>query len=151
MSNSINFVGRLGKDSERKQITNGQMLKFTVGESVGYGEKKTTNWWNCSLFGKQAEGSLMDYLVKGAQVFIVGEVSFSQGQDGKTYNNLRITHIELVGSRPNQQQATAPQYGKGQNQGGYGNTNNQQQNSGGGYSDLDDSLPFSSIDYRLGW
>jgi single-strand DNA-binding protein len=152
MSNSINFVGRLGRDSERKQITNGQMLKFTVGESVGYGEKKTTNWWNCSLFGKQAEGSLMDYLVKGAQVFIVGEVSFSQGQDGKTYNNLRITHIELTGSRPNQQQNTAPQCGKGQNQGGYGNqqqANNQ--SSGGGQSNLDDDLPFSSIDYRLGW
>lgn len=150
MSNSINFVGRLGKDSERKQITNGQMLKFTVGESVGYGDKKTTNWWNCSLFGKQAEGNLMDYLVKGAQVFIVGEVSFSQGQDGKTYNNLRITHIELVGSRPNQQ-TTAPQYGKGQAQGGYGNqqqVNNQ--SSGGGQSILDDDLPFSKIDYRLG-
>lgn len=152
MSNSINFVGRLGKDSERKQITNGQMLKFTVGESVGYGEKKTTNWWNCSLFGKQAEGSLMDYLVKGAQVFIVGEVTISQGQDGKTYNNLRITHIELTGSRPNQQQTTAPQYGKGNNQSSYGNQQQANNKSaGGGQSNLDDDLPFASINYNLGW
>lgn len=152
MSNSINFVGRLGKDSERKQISNGQILKFSVGENVGYGDKKTTNWWNCSLFGKQAEGNLMDYLVKGAQVFIVGEVSFSQGQDGKTYNNVRITHIELVGSRPNQQQTTAPQYGKGNNQGSYGNQQQSaQQNNGGGYSDLEDNLPFASINYNLGW
>lgn len=128
MSNSINFVGRLGKDSERKQISNGQMLKFSVGESVGWGEKKTTNWWNCSLFGKQAEGNLMDYLVKGAQVFITGEVSFSE-YEGKTYNNLTIKHIELVGSKPNQQQ----------------------QNSGGGQSTLDDDLPFKSINYNLGW
>ena len=54
MSNSISFVGRLGKDSERKATQNGQMLKFSVGENVGWGERKTTNWWNCTLFGKQA-------------------------------------------------------------------------------------------------
>lgn len=145
MSNSISFVGRLGKDSERKQISNGNMLKFTVGENVGWGDKKTTNWWNCSLFGKQADGNLMDYLTKGAQVFIVGEVSFSQSQDGKTYNNVNIKHVELVGSRPNQQQTTAPQYGKGtqqngsyQQQGGYGNNQQQQSIS----QDDDSDLPF---------
>ena len=126
MSNTISMVARLGKDSERKPTQNGQILKFTVGENVGWGEKKTVNWWNCTLFGKQAEGNLMDYLVKGAQVFITGEVSFSE-YEGKTYNNLTIKHIELVGGQK-QQTTTAPQYGKGQAQnqpqqsGSYGNS-----------------------------
>lgn len=148
MSNSISFVGRLGQDSERKQYANGQFLKFSVGENVGWGDKKSTNWWNCTLFGKQAEGSLMDYLVKGASVFIVGEVSFSQGQDGKTYNNLTVKHIELVGSKQQGQSQNAapkaPQYSQ-LNQGGVA----PQQNQGGGYSDLDDNLPFMRLDSRL--
>ena len=137
MSNSISFVGKLRKDSERKATQNGQMLKFSVAENVGWGERKTVNWWNCSLFGKQAEGTLMDYLTKGTQVFIVGEVSFSE-YEGKTYNNVTIKHIELVGSRDTQQQNTAPkapQYG--QRQQGYAPQNNQPKNN-----DLDDDLPF---------
>lgn len=144
MSNTISFVGKLGKDSERKPTQTGQMLKFSVAENVGWGERKTTNWWNCNLFGKQAEGNLMDYLTKGAQVFIVGEVSFSE-YEGKTYNNVRITHIELVGSRPAQQQdVKAPQYGQRQN------TGHGQNNAGGGQSDLDDDLPFAPIHYLFG-
>ena len=138
MSNSISFVGKLGKDSERKATQNGQMLKFSVAENVGWGDRKTVNWWNCSLFGKQAEGSLMDYLTKGASVFIVGEVSFSE-YEGKTYNNVTIKHIELVGSRDAQQQNTAPkapQYGQKPQQ-GYAPQNNQPKNN-----DLDDDLPF---------
>lgn len=137
MSNSISFVGKLGKDSERKATQNGQMLKFSVAENVGWGERKTTNWWNCSLFGKQAEGQLMDYLTKGASVFIVGEVSFSE-YEGKTYNNVTIKHIELVGSRDNQQQNTAPkapQYGQKPQQ-GYAQQNSQPKNN------LDDDLPW---------
>lgn len=146
MSNSISFVGKLGKDSERKATQSGQMLKFSVAENVGWGERKTVNWWNCSLFGKQAEGTLMDYLTKGTQVFIVGEVSFSE-YEGKTYNNVTIKHIELVGSRDTQQQniaPKAPQYG--QRPQGYA----PKPNAGGGTSDLDDDLPFSYIDSRLG-
>lgn len=148
MSNSISFVGKLGKDSERQSYAKGQFLKFSVAENVGWGDKKTTNWWNCTLFGKQAEGSLMDYLTKGAQVFIVGEVSFTQGNDGKTYNNLTIKHIELIGSK--QSSGGGASQGNQQNsQQGYSNQSKPQQNTGGGYSDLDDNLPFMRLDSRL--
>lgn len=147
MSNSISFVGKLGKDSERGSYSNGQYLKFSVAENVGWGDKKTVNWWNCTLFGKQAEGSLMDYLLKGAQVFIVGEVSFTQGNDGKTYNNLTIKHIELVGSK--QSSGGASQSNQQSNQQGYSNQPKPQQNTGGGYSDLEDNLPFMRLDSRL--
>lgn len=137
MSNSISMVAKLGKDSERQSYAKGQFLKFSVAENVGWGDKKTVNWWNCTLFGKQAEGSLMDYLTKGAQVFIVGEVSFTQGNDGKTYNNLTIKHIELVGSK---QSSGGASQGNQQNsqpkpQQGYGNNTNQN-------NDLSDDLPF---------
>lgn len=120
MSNSISFVAKLGKDAERKSIQNGSMLKFSAAENVGWGERKTTNWWNCTIFGKQAESTLIDYLKKGAQVFITGEVSFRE-YEGKTYNELTVKHIELVGGKPQQSQNSPQQqpqqqgYGKPQN------------------------------------
>ena len=131
MSNTLIFVGRLGKEAEQKQANGKTFLKFSVGENVGYGDSKTTNWWNCTLFGKQAESTLVDYLTKGAQVKIVGEVKFRE-YEGKTYNDVNVQSIELVGSRENQQSqpAQAPK------QSGYGNQNTQQR------KDLDDDLPW---------
>lgn len=140
MSNSISFVGKLGKDSERIGYAGGQLLKFSVANNVGWGDKKQTVWWNCAIFGKQAEGALMDYLVKGAQVYITGEVSFTEGKDGKTYNNVTVNNIELVGSKSDGQSQAPKQQSQGYGQ--------QPQNSGYAQqaqtpnNDLRDDLPF---------
>ena len=133
MSNTIIVLGRLAKDAERKQTQSGSLLKFSVGDSVGYGDKKSTNWWNCTIFGKQAEVSLIDYLTKGAQVQVTGEISFRE-YEGKTYNDLKVSRIELVGSRSDSQSSQqAPQaQGYAKPQQGYAQQNN----------DLDDPLPF---------
>ena len=110
MSNTIAILGRLGKDSERKQVGQTTLLEFSVGDSVGFGDKKSTNWWRCKIWGKQAEGQLMDYLVKGTQVVVYGEVSLRE-HEGKIYPEIRVNNIDLVGGRnePKQQQGYAPQ------------------------------------------
>lgn len=146
MSNTLIFVGRLTRDAERKQTANSSFLSFSIAEDVGYGDKKKTNFWNCALFGKQSEGSLIDYLNKGSQVKIVGEVSFNE-KDGKSYNSVNVQNIELVGSRGDSQQAKPQQQGYAQ--GGY----TQQQApkpAGGGVSDLEDDLPFAPIHFIEG-
>lgn len=102
MSNQIVVLGRLGKDAERGNAGNTPMLKFSVGDTVGYGDKKSTNWWNCVLFGKQAEGALATHLVKGTQVQIIGEIK-SREYEGKTYYDLNVSRVELVGGKPEQQ------------------------------------------------
>ena len=139
MSNTIAISGRLGKDSERKQVGQTTLLEFSVGDSVGFGDKKSTNWWRCKIWGKQAEGQLMDYLVKGAQVVVYGEVSLRE-HEGKIYPEIRVNNIDLVGGRNEPKQQQAPQ------QQGYAPQQTQQQ----GYakpaqpqaSGLDDDLPF---------
>lgn len=109
MSNTLIFVGRLTKEAERKSFNAGSILKFSVAETVGFSEKnKSTNFWNCTVFGKQAESSLIDYLSKGAQVQIVGEVKFRE-YEGKTYNEVSVSRVELVGSRSDSQSAPKPQ------------------------------------------
>ena len=133
MSNTLIFVGNLTREAERKQTQGGAMLVFSVAESVGWGDNKKTNFWNCALFGKKAEGEFIDYLQKGSKVKIVGEVSFNE-KDGKSYNSIRVIDVELVGGRSESQQQSQPKHG------GYGNqqpVNNQPKNN-----DLDDDLPF---------
>ena len=138
MSNTLIFVGNLTRDCERRQTQNGNVLNFAVAESVGYKPNEKTNFWNCALFGKRADGDFMDYLKKGSKVKIVGEVSFNEN-NGKSYNSVRVIDCELVGSRGDSQQQNAapkaPQYGQ-RNQ-GYGQQP-QQQNT----DDDSDPLPF---------
>lgn len=110
MSNTIAISGRLGKDSERKSVGKTTLLEFSVGDSIGFGDKKSTNWWRCKIWGKQAEGQLMDYLVKGAQVVVYGEVSLRE-HEGKIYPEIRVNNIELVGGRSEPKQQEPQQQG----------------------------------------
>lgn len=76
---------------------------MTIGNSIGFGDKQQTLWIRCAVWGKRAEGQLQDYLKKGQQVFVSGELSQSeyQAQDGttKTSLELNVTIIDLVGKK----------------------------------------------------
>lgn len=137
MSNTLIFVGNLTREAERKQTQGGALLAFSVAESVGWGDNKKTNFWNCALFGKKAEGEFIDYLQKGTKVKVVGEVSFNE-KDGKSYNSVRVIDVELVGGKSDNQQPkpqNQAQGGYGQAQGGYGKPTQAP-------ADLSDDLPF---------
>ena len=79
MSNSISFTGRLTRDAEKKTTPNGvALITFSAASDVGYGDKKVTNWFNCQIWGKKAEGKLAEYLAKGVMVFVIGEFTLRQ-------------------------------------------------------------------------
>lgn len=93
------FTGRLGKDAERKSLANGTALAgFSVATDVGYGDNKQTMWLDCTIFGKRAESKLIDYLTKGAQVAISGDLSTREYND-KTYLQVRVDEIDLMGGK----------------------------------------------------
>lgn len=115
MSNSFNAILTLGRDAELKYTpSNMAILSFTAANNIGYGDKKQTMWIRCSIFGKRAEGNLKDYLTKGTQVFVTGELSAREytGKDGtnKTSLELNLREIELVGGHKQQdgQQSSKP-------------------------------------------
>lgn len=101
MSNSISFVGRLGRDSEIKKFSDKDVLTFTVASDVGYGENKTTNWFQISYW--QKADKLVDMLKKGCQVWVVGELAQkdfkSKEGETKTAMNIRATAIQLIGPK----------------------------------------------------
>jgi single-strand DNA-binding protein len=108
--NLYSFTGRLGKDSEQR-ITQGGMAicSFSVAVDYGYGDNKGTNWIRASLFGKRAEGGLPQYLVKGAQVAISGELKVREydDKDGnkRTSVEVSVDKLDLIGGQGGQQQA----------------------------------------------
>jgi len=113
MSNVFSFTGTIGRDAEVRNTPNGQtVLNVTVANNVGFGDRQQTLWVRVALWGRRAEGSLVNYLKKGQQVFISGELSQSeyQAQDGTTRTSLELNAniIDLVGKR-NEQSNTQQQ------------------------------------------
>jgi single-strand DNA-binding protein len=104
MSNVFSFHGTIGRDAEVRYAPSGMaILNVTVANNIGFGDKQQTLWIRVALFGKRAEGSLKDYLKKGQQVFVSGELSQNEyrANDGTTKTSLELNAniIDLVGKR----------------------------------------------------
>lgn len=105
--NTFCFSGHLGGDCEVKSVSGTTLCKFSVAVKSGYGDKAQTIWIGCDIWGKQAEGKLPEYLKKGQQVVVSGELS-SREHEGKTYLGVRVASIDLVGKREECGQQSAP-------------------------------------------
>lgn len=126
---SIAVAGRLGKDAELRRTNDGTpVLQFTVAVDDGYGEKKKTLWFDCSLFGKRGQ-SLEDHMRKGSQVSVSGDFS-TREHDGKSYLQIRVNDLTLQGGKPSTD--------SGQRSTSY----DDQSGSYGAQSGLDDEIPF---------
>ena len=98
--NKVFINGNLTKDMEVKVLQNGNYIgKFTVANSVGFGDKKKTYFIPCTLFGKRVE-SLEKILIKGAGVMVEGQLDVTSVKDDqgnwKNYTNIIVTEIEIT-------------------------------------------------------
>lgn len=98
MANQITVIGRLGRDAETKSVSGTSLLTFSVADDTGFGDKKVTTWWRVSVWGKQAEGRLPEFLKKGTQVAVFGEAS-AREHDGKIYLEIRANSVQLIGAK----------------------------------------------------
>jgi len=99
LRNSVQLIGRLGKDPEVKTLDNGNMVAtFSMATSDYYknaeGEKvEDTQWHNVVAWGKKAE-LVSDYLKKGNEVAVEGKLihrSYETSNGDKRY----ITEINM--------------------------------------------------------
>jgi single-strand DNA-binding protein len=118
MSNVFSFTGTVGADAEVRYAASGMaVLNVRVANNIGFGDKQQTLWIRVALFGKRAEGQLQNYLKKGQQVFVSGELTQSEykANDGTTKTSLELNAniIDLIGKRneSSQPQQTTPAYG----------------------------------------
>ena len=109
--NSLVITGNLGKDAEMRSLNDGTpVLSFSVADSQG--RDKPTIWWNCALYGRRAE-SLQQYLTKGQQVTVIGNVTEREwtDRDGvkRKSMDVRVSDLALQGGRrESPQQERAP-------------------------------------------
>lgn len=104
--NSWSFTGNLGGDSESRFTPSGDaVVSFSVGVKSGFGDKATTTWARCQMWGKRGE-SVAPYLTKGQLVGIVGELSVREYQDKqgqtKTSVDVRVNDLTLLGKKSDQ-------------------------------------------------
>lgn len=98
------IIGNLGKDCEVRVTSNNTTIAtFSIADTVGFGDKQKTQWVRCNLFGKRAEGKLVDYLLKGTTVVVFGEVSVNEYVDKSGANRWQlechVDDIKLVGGK----------------------------------------------------
>lgn len=104
MSNVFSFTGACGNDAEVRYLPSGMaVLNVNVANNVGYGDRRQTLWIRVALFGKPAEGTLKDYLKKGQQVFVSGELTAREykANDGTMRTSLELTAnvVDLIGKK----------------------------------------------------
>lgn len=110
--NNWNFTGNLGNDAEQKHTASGDsVVSFSVGVKAGFGDKATTTWARCQMWGKRGE-SVLPYLTKGQLVGVSGEVNMREWQDkdGQKKQSLevRVNDLTLLGKKDGQQSHAQP-------------------------------------------
>jgi single-strand DNA-binding protein len=110
MFNQLTVLGRLGSDPEMRYTANGKVVtNFSVATDVGWGDNKETLWLRVNCWDKQAE-SANQYLEKGRQVLIVGELSQREytAANGDKRTSLEVKVREMKFINDGQQSAAPP-------------------------------------------
>jgi single-strand DNA-binding protein len=93
--NKIILVGRLGRDPEGKALADGKRLvKFSLATDSGYGENKTTDWHNCTCFGKTAE-QVEAYCKKGKMVLVEGSVHYRKVEE-RYFTDITVDRVQFL-------------------------------------------------------
>ena len=108
LRNSVQLIGRLGKDPEVKNLTSGKMMAtFSLATSDSYrnadGEKiEDTQWHNIVVWGKKAEIA-SEYLKKGAEIAVEGKLihrSYENSNGEKKYiTEVNVNEILMLGGK----------------------------------------------------
>ncbi|ALR92552.1 single-stranded DNA-binding protein [Vibrio alginolyticus] len=130
--NKVILVGNLGNDPEIRYMPNGgAVANITIATSDSWRDKATgeqrekTEWHRVVLFGKLAEVA-GEYLRKGSQVYIEGQLQTRKWQDQSGQDRYSTEVVvqgfngvmQMLGGRA--QGGGAPMGGQQQQQGGWG-------------------------------
>jgi len=146
--NKVLLIGRLGADPEIKQMVNGKnVARISLATSQSWKDKNTgekkekTEWHRIVVFNEGLVNVVQQYLKKGAQIYIEGQISTRKWKDEQSGQDKYSTEIVIQGYN-----SSLTMLGGG---GGISNdTSNQQinKNSDQGVkesqNDLDDEIPF---------
>ena len=102
--NKVQLIGRLGADPEIKQMVNGKSVaRLSVATSQSWkdkssGERKEkTEWHRVVIFNEGLINVVQQYLKKGANVYIEGQLSTRKWKDEASGQDKYSTEVVLQG------------------------------------------------------
>ena len=153
MAGSLNkalLIGRLGADPEIKQMVNGKSVaRLSLATSQSWKDKNTgekkekTEWHRVVVFNEGLVNVVQQYLKKGAQVYIEGQISTRKWKDEQSGQDKYSTEVVIQGYNSSltmlggggggaiSNDATSQQISKNADEGSQSTQN-----------DLDDEIPF---------
>jgi len=102
--NKVLLIGRLGADPEIKQMVNGKnVARLSLATSQSWKDKSTgekkekTEWHRIVVFNEGLVNVVQQYLKKGAQVYIEGQLSTRKWKDESSGQDKYSTEILIQG------------------------------------------------------
>ena len=102
--NKVLLIGRLGADPEIKQMVNGKSVaRLSIATSNTWKDKNTgekkekTEWHRVVIFSEGLVKVVQQYVKKGAQVYIEGQLTTRKWKDEKAGIDRYSTEIVLQG------------------------------------------------------
>jgi len=144
--NKVLLIGRLGADPEIKQMVNGKSVaRLSLATSQSWKDKNTgekkekTEWHRIVVFNEGLVNVVQQYLKKGAQVYIEGQLSTRKWKDEKTGQDKYSTEILIQGYNSS---LTMLGGGSQNNIDSQETKQNIENNNPASQNDLDDDIPF---------
>ena len=147
--NKVLLIGRLGADPEIKQMVNGKSVaRLSLATSQSWkdrntGEKKEkTEWHRIVVFNEGLVNVVQQYLKKGAQVYIEGQISTRKWKDEQSGQDKYSTEIVIQGYNSSLTMLGGSGGGISSDAPAQQISKNSEEGSQSTQNDLDDEIPF---------
>ena len=147
--NKVLLIGRLGADPEIKQMVNGKnVARLSLATSQSWkdkssGEKKEkTEWHRVVIFNEGLVNVVQQYLKKGANVYVEGQLTTRKWKDEASGQDKYSTEIVLQGYNSSLTMLDGKSKSENTNLVSENKSSLPNENTSQDVSDLDDEIPF---------
>ena len=144
--NKVLLIGRLGADPEIKQMSNGKnVARMSLATSDSWKDKNTgekkekTEWHRVVIFNEGLVNIVQQYLKKGAQIYIEGQLTTRKWKDEQSGQDKYSTEIILQGYNSTLKMLNTR---SSNDLSGKGSEVISNENPSAPLNDLDDEIPF---------
>ena len=147
--NKVLLIGRLGADPEIKQMVNGKSVaRLSLATSQSWKDKNTgerkekTEWHRVVVFNEGLVNVVQQYVKKGANVYVEGQLSTRKWKDEATGQDKYSTEILLQGYNSSLTMLDSKNVGNNSNLVSETKSSLPKENLNQDISELDDEIPF---------
>ena len=147
--NKVLLIGRLGADPEIKQMVNGKnVARLSIATSQSWKDKSSgekqekTEWHRIVIFNEGLVNVVQQYLKKGANVYVEGQLTTRKWKDEASGQDKYSTEVVLQGYNSSLTMLDGKNKGESSNLVSENKSSLPNENTNQANSDLDDEIPF---------